>query len=43
MLGEYENMFISFISISDFIANKQASGRSKDLGDIEALQKRKKS
>ena len=39
VIGEYDNLQISFISISDFIANKQASGRAKDLGDIDALQK----
>jgi hypothetical protein len=37
--GEYEGLSVSFINISDFIANKRASGRAKDLGDIDALQK----
>jgi hypothetical protein len=31
---------ISFINISDFIANKQATGRAKDMGDIDALKKK---
>jgi hypothetical protein len=38
--GQYEDLAISFISITDFIANKVATGRSKDLGDIEALRKK---
>jgi hypothetical protein len=37
--GKYDDLLVSFINISDFIANKQASGRSKDLGDIDALHK----
>jgi hypothetical protein len=37
--GEYDDLSVSFINISDFIANKKASGRAKDLGDIDALQK----
>ena len=37
ILGEYDNLQISFISVSDFIANKKATGREKDLGDIDAL------
>ncbi len=42
ILGQHDDLPISFINISDFIANKQASGRAKDLGDISALQKPKK-
>ncbi|MDB5015421.1 MAG: nucleotidyltransferase family protein, partial [Mucilaginibacter sp.] len=42
ILGENGDFLISFINISDFIANKQATGRAKDIGDIEALQKSKK-
>ena len=41
-IGQYDGFSISFINIADFIANKQASGRAKDLGDIKALQKPKK-
>jgi hypothetical protein len=42
IIGEYEGLQISFINISDFIANKQATGRAKDIGDIDALKKDKK-
>jgi hypothetical protein len=42
ILGQNEDITISFINIADFIANKQASGRAKDLGDIEALKKGRK-
>jgi hypothetical protein len=38
VIGQYEDLSILFINISDFIANKQASGRPKDIGDIDALQ-----
>jgi hypothetical protein len=37
--GKYDNLSVSFINIADFITNKQASGRAKDLGDIDALRK----
>lgn len=37
--AEVDGLQISYINIKDFIANKQASGRAKDLGDIEALRK----
>ncbi|HWV72486.1 MAG TPA: nucleotidyltransferase [Pseudosphingobacterium sp.] len=36
---EIDDLKIYFISANDFIKNKQASGRAKDLGDIEALKK----
>jgi hypothetical protein len=39
--GDVDDLKISYISIMDFIANKQATGRAKDLGDIQALNKRK--
>jgi hypothetical protein len=39
VVGQYDDLTIPFINIADFIANKQASGRAKDLGDIDALQK----
>lgn len=32
---------VSFISEEDFIKNKQALGRPKDLGDIEAIKNKK--
>ena len=42
VIGQYDDLSVPFINILDFIANKQASGRPKDLGDINALQKPKK-
>ena len=42
ILGENDDLYVSFINISDFIANKKASGRPKDLGDIEALNKKQR-
>ena len=38
ILGENDDLYISFINISDFIANKEASGRTKDMGDTVSLQ-----
>lgn len=38
--GKIDDLNISFINIDDFIKNKQATGREKDLGDINALKKR---
>ncbi|RXF71384.1 hypothetical protein EKH83_04805 [Arcticibacter tournemirensis] len=38
--GEIDDLNISFINIDDFIKNKQATGREKDLGDINALKKK---
>ncbi len=40
--AEVDDLQISYINIKDFIANKQASGRAKDLGDIEALKRKPK-
>jgi hypothetical protein len=37
IIGEHEDLRISFINISDFIANKLATGRAKDIGDIDTL------
>lgn len=42
LVTEMEGLAVSFINASDFIKNKHASGRAKDLGDIEALEKLKK-
>jgi len=42
ILGQDGELTISFINIADFIANKQATGRPKDIGDIDALRKPKK-
>ncbi len=39
--GDVEDLKINFISISEFIRNKEASGRKKDLGDIASLRKKK--
>ncbi|MEO5910040.1 MAG: nucleotidyltransferase [Pelobium sp.] len=39
---EVDDLKIVFISINDFIKNKQATGRAKDLGDIESLTKKNK-
>lgn len=38
--GEVDGLKIPFINVQDFIRNKQASGREKDLGDIKALDKK---
>jgi len=40
--AEVDDLQISYINIKDFIANKQASGRAKDLGDIEVLKRKPK-
>lgn len=40
--AETDSLKIPFISASDFIKNKRATGRPKDLGDIEALQQGEK-
>ena len=37
IIGQEEELTISFINIQDFIANKMATGRAKDLGDIDLL------
>jgi hypothetical protein len=42
ILGENDDLYVSFINISDFITNKKASGRPKDLGDIDALNKKQR-
>ena len=39
--GDVEDLKINFINISEFIRNKEASGRKKDLGDIASLRKKK--
>jgi hypothetical protein len=38
ILGDFDGVTIPFINISDFILNKRAIGRAKDLGDIDSLQ-----
>jgi hypothetical protein len=37
VMGRYGAIDVPFISREDFIRNKRASGRTKDLADIEAL------
>ncbi|MBI4679291.1 MAG: hypothetical protein HY748_17085 [Elusimicrobia bacterium] len=37
MAGEYGDVPVSFIGREQFVANKRACGRKKDLADIEAL------
>lgn len=39
--GEIDGLQIAYININHFIANKQATGRAKDLADIELLKKKK--
>ncbi|MDB5032076.1 nucleotidyltransferase [Mucilaginibacter sp.] len=39
--GEVDGLRINFINVAEFIQNKEASGRQKDLGDIAALKKDK--
>jgi len=34
---DIDNLVVPFISIQDFILNKQATGRPKDIADIESL------
>ena len=38
ILGDFDGVNIPFINISDFILNKRATGRAKDLGDIDSLE-----
>ena len=42
VVGNIDDLNVNFISIAEFIQNKEASGRKKDLGDIAALKKQKK-
>ncbi|TSJ42691.1 hypothetical protein FO440_00420 [Mucilaginibacter corticis] len=39
--GEADGLNINFINISDFIKNKETTGRAKDLGDIASLKNKK--
>ncbi|MDB5005579.1 MAG: nucleotidyltransferase family protein [Mucilaginibacter sp.] len=41
IVGEIDGLSINFINVAEFIQNKEASGRQKDLGDIAALNKKK--
>lgn len=38
--GEVDGLNVNFINIADFIANKEASGRQKDLSDIASLKRK---
>jgi len=37
IIVEIDTLIVPFISIQDFILNKQATGRPKDIADIESL------
>lgn len=39
--GEVDELKVNFINVNEFIKNKQATGRKKDLGDIASLKKNK--
>ncbi|WEK19058.1 MAG: hypothetical protein P0Y49_19975 [Candidatus Pedobacter colombiensis] len=39
--GLVDELKVNFININEFIKNKEASGRKKDLGDIASLKKTK--
>lgn len=39
---DLDGLLIVYIGLREFIKNKQAAGRSQDLSDISALQKKKK-
>jgi len=40
--GEVDALKVNFINVNEFIKNKEATGRQKDLGDIASLRKSKK-
>ena len=40
--GEVDDLRVNFINVTEFIKNKEATGRKKDLGDIDSLKKREK-
>lgn len=37
VIGKLGNQSVSFLSKEQFIANKRASGRAKDLGDLDTI------
>jgi len=41
VIAEVDDLSINFINIPDFIKNKEATGRAKDMGDIASLKKGK--
>ena len=42
MIGRYGAIDVPFIGHAQLLANKRASGRAKDLGDVESLQRRRR-
>ncbi len=42
IIGEIDGLFVHFINVEEFIKNKEATGRKKDLGDIDAIKKEQK-
>lgn len=42
IIADVDDLTINFINIPEFIKNKEATGRAKDLGDIASLRKRSK-
>lgn len=40
--AEVDGLRVSFINVNEFIKNKEATGRNKDLGDIASLKNIKK-
>jgi len=40
--GEVDDLKVNFINVNEFIKNKEATGRKKDLGDIASLKRKKK-
>jgi predicted nucleotidyltransferase len=37
--GNYADIFVKYIGLNEFVINKRAVGRKKDLSDLEALAK----
>lgn len=40
--GQVDELKVNFINVNEFIKNKEATGRKKDLGDIASLKQEKK-
>lgn len=40
--GVVDELKVNFINVDEFIRNKEATGRKKDLGDVASLKKNKK-
>jgi hypothetical protein len=41
VIGRYGEIDVPFLGRAQLLANKRASGRAKDLGDVESLQRRR--